>query len=117
MRFDDAQEYIDAFSQFRKEDIELLGKLTQSSTLNNKLMMPSQKIVFIDLITEYSENGLDKSKMYQMAEDGTVDIAQLQIDLFKGVLRNYGMNNEEISKISSEKLTSWDTKHVHLLSK
>ena len=116
-RFNIAEEYMKSLKNFSPDDIQLLKKLVNSSNIDGKPFMPTQKIEFIDLINAYKNNGLSMDKMHEMLDIGKVDISKLNVDLFKEVLKNSGMSDEEIASTPIKKLTGWDIKIVHLLSK
>ncbi len=116
-RFNTAEEYMKSLKNFSSDDIQLLKDLSNSSNINGKPFMPSQKIEFIDLINAYKANNLSMDKMHKMLDAGKIDIAQLNVDLFREVLKNSGMSDKEIASTPIKKLTGWDTKFVHLLSK
>lgn len=117
MRFDDAEEYFHIIHYFEKPELELLQKMSASCNVDGKPFMPTQKIELMDLIQAYHENELPFDKMYSMLEEGNIDIGQLNIDLFNKIMKNSGLTDEEIASIPKEKLTAWDTKFAHLLSK
>ena len=116
-RFNTAEGYMKSLKNFSSDDIQLLKDLSNSSNINGKPFMPTQKIEFIDLINAYKNNGLSMDKMHEMLDIGKVDISKLNVDLFKEVLKNSGMSDEEIASTPIKKLTGWDIKFVHLLSK
>ena len=117
MRFDDTEEYIESLENFNSDDIQLLKELSNSSNIDGKPFMPTQKIEFIDLINAYKDNNLSMDKMHEMLDSGKIDVAQLNVDLFRKILKNSGMSDEEIASTPIEKLTGWDTKFAHMLSK
>ena len=117
LRFDDAVAYMSIIDTFDKSNLELLYRLNNSTNIDGKPFMPTQKVEFIDLIDAYKANKLDMSKMEDMVASGKVDIAQLQIDLFNQIMKNSGLTDAEIASIPKEKLIGWDYKYAHLLSK
>lgn len=116
-RFEDAKEYLDMLNDFNVKDLDMLKKLCNSVNESGKPFMPTQKVEFIDLISAYKLNNLDMSKMQTMVENGKVNLSELQMDLFNGIMKKLGMSDEEIAKIPLEKLTAWDIKYSHLLAK
>ena len=117
MRFDDASEYLDLLNDFDLPDLNLLKQLSNSTNIDGKPFMPTQKVEFIDLLNAYKENNLETTKIEQMAQKGKIDLAQLNIDLFNKIMKNSGLTDDEIASIPKEKLITWDIKYAHLLSK
>ena len=117
MRFDDASEYLDLLNDFDLPDLNLLKQLSNSTNIDSKPFMPTQKVEFIDLLNAYKENNLETTKIEQMAQEGKIDLAQLNIDLFNKIMKNSGLADDEIASIPKEKLIAWDIKYAHLLSK
>ena len=115
MRFDDASEYLDTLNDL--PDLNILKQLSNSTNIDDKPFMPTQKVEFIDLLNAYKENNLETTKIEQMAQKGKIDLAQLNIDLFNKIMKNSGLTDDEIASIPKEKLIAWDTKYAHLLSK
>ena len=115
MRFDDASEYLDVLNNL--SDLNLIKQLSNSTNINGKPFMPTQKVEFIDLLKAYKDCGLETTKIEQMVQNGKVDVAQLNIDLFNEIMKKSGLTDSEIATIPKEKLTAWDTKYAHLLSK
>ncbi len=102
--------------RFNPDSIQLLKDLCNSSSIYNKPFLPEQKIGLLNLIYGFEANHLGMSKMRKMAKTGIVDTAQLNLDLFRGVLKKCGLDDDEISKIPLEKLLSWDIEYTHLLA-
>lgn len=117
MRFDDAREYLGIIQKFGCADLDLLSGLNNSVNIDGKPFLPTQKIGFIDLLQAYKDNNLSTDKIKAMVDSGKVDFAQLNIDLFNQIMKNAGLTEEEIASIPKEKLTGWDTRYIHLLSK
>ena len=115
MRFDDAREYLHILNKL--PDLSILNQLCNSTNIDGKPFMPTQKVEFIDLLNAYKENNLETTKIEQMAHEGKVDLAQLNIDLFTKIMKNSGLTDDEIASIPKENLIAWDTKYAHLLSK
>ena len=115
MRFDDAREYLHILDKL--PDLSILNQLCNSTNIDGKPFMPTQKVEFIDLLTAYKENNLETTKIEQMAHEGKVDLAQLNIDLFNKIMKISGLTDDEITSIPKEKLIAWDMKYTHLLSK
>ena len=69
------------------------------------------------MIQAYKDYNLSFDKMHSMIESGKVDVEQLNMDLFKEILKPLGLSDEEIAAIPKEKLLSWGIKYMHLLSK
>ena len=116
MRTEDASLYVSKFLAFDAKEIELLKSLANSCNLDNKPLMPTQKIELIDLLLAYKQNKLDTSKMVDMVEAQRIDIGRLNIDLFGALLKQCGLSDDEIANIPSEKLLMWDIRHIHLLA-
>lgn len=117
MRIDDAEEYLYTMDSFSTKEFGLLKGLTESTNIDGKPFMPTQKIEFIDLLNAYKENNLEMTKIEEMVKSGKIDLAQLHIDLFNQIMKDSGLTDEEIASIPKEKLVAWDTKYAHLLSK
>ncbi len=117
MRFDDAREYLGIIQEFGCADLDLLSGLNNSVNIDGKPFLPAQKIGFIDLLQAYKDNNLSTDKIKAMVDSGKVDFARLNIDLFNQIMKNAGLTEEEIVSIPKEKLTGWDTRYIHLLSK
>ena len=115
MRFDDASEYLDVLNDL--SDLNLIKQLSNSTNISGKPFMPTQKVEFIDLLNAYKDNGLETIKIEQMVQNGKVDLAQLNMDLFNKIMKNSGLTDSEIATIPKEKLAAWDIKYAHLLSK
>ena len=117
MRFDDVDEYINIIKNFEPSDLDLLSMMKNAVNIDGKPFMPTQKVEFIDLLQAYKANGLDLTPIKQMTEAGQIDLGKLHINLFNQIMKNAGLSDAEIASIPKEKLTSWDTKYAHLLSK
>ena len=117
MRFNDVSEYISSIKKFSEQEFVLLKQLCELNNIDNKPFMPTQKIEFIDVINAYKENNIPLSEITELIKDGSIDIGKLNIQLFKQIMKNSGLTDAEIASIPKEKLTSWDTKYAHLLSK
>jgi len=117
MRIDDAEEYLYTMDSFSIKEFGLLKGLTESTNIDGKPFMPTQKIEFIDLLNAYKDNNLEMTKIEAMVQSGKIDLAQLHMDLFNQIMRNSGLTDEEIASIPKEKLVAWDTKYAHLLAK
>ena len=115
MRLDDAREYL--YTLDKLPDLNLVKQLSNSTNIDGKPFMPTQKVEFIDLLSAYKTNKLETTKIEQMAQEGKVDLAQLNIDLFNKIMKNSGLTDDEIASIPKEKLIAWDMKYTHLLSK
>ena len=115
MRLDDAREYLDILDKL--PDLNFIKQLSNSTNIDGKPFMPTQKVEFIDLLSAYKENKLETTKIEQMAQGGKIDLAQLNIDLFNKIMKNSGLTDDEIASIPKEKLIAWDMKYTHLLSK
>ncbi|MBR1425099.1 hypothetical protein IJ579_06010, partial [bacterium] len=116
-RLDDAANYLDIIGSFKKEDLDLLRDLCNGTNVDGKPIMPTQKVEFIDLIQAYKDNHMDMTKIRSMAITGKVDFGQLNVDLFKQVMKNAGMSDAEIADIPIERLMGWDKSYLHLLAK
>ena len=117
MRFDDVDDYIDIIDNFKPSDLDLLSMMKNAVNIDGKPFMPTQKVEFIDLLQAYKANSLDLTPIKQMTEAGQIDLGKLHINLFNQIMKNSGLSDAEIASIPKEKLTSWDTKYAHLLSK
>ena len=115
MRLDDAGEYLYILDKL--PDLNFIKQLSNSTNIDGKAFMPTQKVEFIDLLSAYKENKLETTKIEQMAQGGKIDLAQLNIDLFNKIMKNSGLTDDEIASIPKEKLIAWDMKYTHLLSK
>lgn len=116
-RFDDAGEYLQAFGQLSSENRQLLKEMSESTNISGKPFMPTQKIEFIDLLMAYQNSNISTDKIKEMINKGKIDIADLNIDLFREIMKSTGLTDEEIATIPTEKLVSWDMKYAHLLAK
>ncbi|MFI3301462.1 MAG: GNAT family N-acetyltransferase, partial [Candidatus Gastranaerophilales bacterium] len=116
-RFDDVDEYFDDIKKYNFEDLEMLKNLCNSTNVDGKPFMPTQKIEFIDLINSYNTYKLDMTKINTMIANGKVDLSELQVDLFNKIIKDLGFSDAEIATIPKEKLLAWDTKYVHFLTK
>ena len=116
-RLSNVQTYLYMTAGFSSKEWELLGKLANSCNNDGKPFLPKQKIQFIDLIKAYKDNDVSFNKMEQMLETGNIDIGQLQIDLFKNVMRKSGLTEGEIAKIPNENIMQWDINNIHLLAR
>ena len=116
-RMSAAKDYISRMAKFSPKELILLSDLISSSNISGKPFSEKQKIEFIDLIESYKKNGLDMTNIKEMVKKGIVDVDKLNKDLFVGILMNCGLTEEEISRIPIDKMTSWDMKYMHLLSK
>ncbi len=117
MRFDDAGRYLNIIDNFNDKDSKLLKDLCSSSSVNNKPINSTQKIAFIDLISGYKTNNLDTKKIQSMIKTGNIDITELNMDLFKSILKTLGFNDKDLNRIPAEKLNSWNLTYMPLLSK
>ncbi len=117
MRFNDVDEYISIIKGFEPSDLDLLSMMKNAVNIDGKPFLPTQKVEFIDLLQAYKANGLDLTPIKQMTEAGQIDLGKLHINLFNQIMKNSGLSDAEIASIPKEKLTSWDTKYAHLLSK
>jgi hypothetical protein len=117
MRLETTEEYLDAMDDFTVKELGLLKDLVESTNIDGKPFMPTQKIEFIDLLNAYKGNNLAMTKIEEMVKSGKVDLAQLHMDLFRSIMKNLGLTDEEIASTPLEKLTAWDTKYAHLLAK
>jgi hypothetical protein len=117
MRLDTTEEYLATMKNFTVKELGLLKDLVESTNIDGKPFMPTQKIEFMDLLNEYKYNNLATTKIEEMVKSGKVDLAQLHMDLFRSIMKNSGLTNKEIASIPLEKLTAWDTKYTHLLAK
>ena len=116
-RLNDFFSYTQNVTYFDDETKSLLKKMVNCCNVNDKPLMPTQKIELIDLILAYQNCGLTLTKMENMAATGKLDIAELHLDLFKKIMRQNGFSKEEIESMPVEKLLAWDIKYIHLLAK
>lgn len=117
MRFEKVDEYVGIIESFSPSDIELLSKMNKALNMDGNTFTSVQKIEFTDLLYAYKRNNLEITKIEEMAASGKIDLAQLEVDLFNGIMKNSGFSEEEIASIPKEKLVAWNIKYAHLLSK
>lgn len=117
MRFEDAREYLGTLTSLGLQKLDMLSRFNNSLNVDGKPFLPAQKIGFIDLLNAYKDSNLSMDKLQTMLDSGKVDLAELNMDLFNQVMKSMGMTDDEIASIPKEKLTSWDTKYIHLLVK
>ena len=117
MRFEKATDYMKILQNFSNYELDLLKQLSNSTDIAGKPFLATQKIELIDLIEAYRVSKLSTSKIEEMIKTGKVDIAQLKKDIFAEILKRAGMTDDEIASIPNEKITAWDVKYAHFLSK
>ena len=117
MRFDGADEYMGILGNFNPDEMSMLKNLSECCNTDNKPLMPSQKIEFIDLITAYKATKMPFDDIQVMITRGIVDTGKLNVDLLRQIMKNSGLTDSQIASIPKEKLLSWDMNYIHLLSK
>ena len=117
MRFEKATDYMKILQNFSNYELDLLKQLSNAKDITGKPFLSTQKIELIDLIEAYRVSKLSTSKIEKMIKTGKVDIAQLKKDIFVEILKRSGLTDDEIASIPNEKITAWDVKYAHFLSK
>ncbi len=93
----------------------LLKRLINSSNVDGKPFMASQKIQFIHLLNAYKTNGIETTEIEEMLEKGKVDIGKAELTLLRKILKKTDLTEEEITKIPPEKIYAWNNEYLHLL--
>ena len=119
LRLNEANSYMFDLCHFSEENIVLVKRMGEGLNIDGKPFLPAQKVEFIDLVDGYEQNGLSTKIISDMLEqnEGKLDLAQLQKQLFAKIMENAGMTKEEIAATPLERLVSWDTKYAHFLAK
>ena len=105
--------FLEKLSELSNDDLLLIKKLARCKKPDGKQLKPQDYAALIAIIDAYNKNSKLKSNMLHMAESGTIDIKELEFDLFSHIMKQAGLNEYEIKNIPTKKLTSWDVNYTH----
>ncbi len=115
LRFDNAEEVFQKFYTLNNNYKVMLSKLVNSKGINGKPFSSLQKTDFIDICSAYQSLRIPPYKMQKMINENKVDIEELRLDVFKYIMKRFGLTERKISQIPREKLLAWDKKYIHKL--
>ena len=115
LRDENVQEYLNKISSFTNEDLKRLSLLCRTKDKNGKPHNWHQKVEFINIIKYYKDIKSDFIDFDKKIESGTIDIEELNLNLFKSILKTCGLSEKEIEKIPKEKLMGWNIKYLSTL--
>ena len=115
LRDENVQEYLEKISTFNNEDLMRLSKLCRTKSRNGNPHDWRQKIEFINTIRFYKDIKSDFKEIDEKIKSGVIDTEELNLNLFKSVLKICGLSEKEMEQIPKEKLTSWNIKYLSTL--
>lgn len=113
MRLENAEEYLKTLNRFERKDLEFLKTLCASKNSDGKPLSSKQKLDLPTIYKLYINNHMSFNKMDKMAENGIIDIDELNSDLLNEIFTRVGINR---SNTPGENLLKWDLRYIHLLA-
>ena len=99
LRDENVQEYLEKISAFNNDDLKRLSKLCRTKDQDGKPHDWRQKVEFINTIQFYKDIKSDFKEIDEKIESGIIDTEELNLNLFKSVLKICGLSEKEIEKI------------------
>ena len=116
LKLDNASKYMEAIKMFNAEELKILKILCDSKNVYDESLKSNQKIELIDLLYAYKQSDIPLFKIQSMIRSGKVNIEDLNNDLLNQIIENCQKEYNQILKIPSKKISSWEEK-AHLFTK
>jgi len=115
-RFDNVKHYLNSFQFFQNRRLDLLKDLTECRKTDGKELTPNEKLQLLQLVNAFSYSlDIGVEKLYESVDKGVIDLKELQVDLFRQIIRFLDFSESEVRSFPEDKILEWNFEYLPLL--